>query len=262
VADKQTRITSNGQIAQSSLQQLEPYIDVPNGGQARRCQALLTSKTKQCARPASEGFEVCTVHGAGKRKRVERGERKETGRPLKSGLYSRKELRKVGDVLEELQTLHLDLDKSDEELLVMKATIQWLLGQGSRFDEQAETAAGLLEDSVRAINAGIGSADELSATLDKLTEASRLIPGVQSYADRLAEHAFRVIQAVKVRVDTKAKMADAQALESLLVLVQAVRRILHDIVDDQDKLAVLEERLEREVFAPNKLIKPPLDDIG
>jgi hypothetical protein len=237
----------------------EPYILVPNGGRARRCQALLSNGTKQCSRPASEGFETCSVHGAGKRSRVERGERKAPGRPLEAGLYSKQEMRELWDVLAEVQTLQVDLDKTDEELMLMKATIQWLLNQSGRVQANLDAAGELFDGAISSIEKGITTTEELVGVLDKLTSCSRLLNTPMSYADKMSDHAYKVINATKTRVETRAKMAEAEALENLVTLTQAVRRILHDIMDDPTKLEILEERLEREVFVANKLIKPPLD---
>jgi hypothetical protein len=237
---------------------LESYLTGPNGGLTKRCQATANATKQQCARPASDGYDVCTVHGAGKRTRVARGERKTPGRPVQHGRYARDEPLEVAELIAELRQLEMDLDNSDEELLLLKATIQWLLNQNGKFAAQLEQVETLMSEAIPPLVKGITDPKEMLETLGKFAAAARLIPAIQGYADKLGDHAYRVIGASKIRAETKAKLAETKALEQLVVLTQCVRGIIHDIVDDPEKLGVFEDRLDREVFGPNRLEKPDL----
>jgi hypothetical protein len=55
-----------------------------------KCKAKAKSTGKQCNRWAVEGYEVCTVHGAGTKKRVNDGSRNQPGAPIKTGRYADK----------------------------------------------------------------------------------------------------------------------------------------------------------------------------
>lgn len=237
---------------------LEPHLIGPNGGLTKRCQALTTHKNKQCGRPASEGFDVCTVHGAGKRTRVEAQERKAVGRPVTHGFYSGEGKRRIDEILEGVRGLELDLANTDEEILLQKSIVQYLLQNAAKVQTYAEDAEKFLEEGVSAILRGITDPKELHLTLDKLAGAARLIPAILSYADKLSDHAMKVITGAKNRAETKAKLAEEKALEQLLFLVAKVRNIAWDVLTPE-QLDVLEDRLDREIFSPNGLEKPELN---
>ena len=68
---------------------------------------------------------------------------------------------------------------------------------------------------------------------------------------------MRVVNAVKQRAETRAKLAEAKALEQFVRLVQAVRDILWDLVPEE-VLDAFEERLQREVLEAARVSLPPL----
>jgi len=53
-----------------------------------QCKAKAKSTGVKCTRWAVEGYEVCTVHGAGTKKRVKDGTKNQPGRPITSGRYA------------------------------------------------------------------------------------------------------------------------------------------------------------------------------
>jgi hypothetical protein len=57
-------------------------------GRARQCTATCKATGERCQRVARDGYEVCSVHGAGTAIREDDGTRKPPGRPVEHGLYS------------------------------------------------------------------------------------------------------------------------------------------------------------------------------
>ncbi|MFA5036880.1 MAG: hypothetical protein WC479_06865 [Candidatus Izemoplasmatales bacterium] len=57
-------------------------------GRARQCTAMCKATGERCQRVARDGYDVCSVHGAGTAIREEDGTRRPPGRPVEHGLYS------------------------------------------------------------------------------------------------------------------------------------------------------------------------------
>ena len=57
-------------------------------GRARQCTAICKATQERCQRAARDGYDVCSVHGAGTAIRESTGIRKPPGRPVEHGLYS------------------------------------------------------------------------------------------------------------------------------------------------------------------------------
>lgn len=232
---------------------LEPYLSTPTGGQARRCQAR-NRTGEQCKAPARGGFQVCARHGAGTRAREERGERKPAGRPIVHGLYSQKGLLDIQQLGQEILALEADLDNTDGELALLKATASYLLAQADQFKDKGErlqSLVGTLLDQ----EAQARAAHDLAAALELAhgaRAAQNLHREVESFISRLSDILLRIINAVKLRAETRAKTAEAKALETFLGLCSRIRELNLELMD-ADTLDVWEERLRREVLLPNRL---------
>jgi len=57
-------------------------------GRAKQCTAMCKATGERCNRVARDGYDVCSVHGAGTAIRESDGTRKPPGRPVEHGLYS------------------------------------------------------------------------------------------------------------------------------------------------------------------------------
>jgi hypothetical protein len=87
-----------------------------------QCSAKKKRTNEQCQRKAVNGFSVCTVHGAGTRKRVEAGERKTAGAPIKHGHYSKHFKEEVLQKIEDFRQ-DVDLEKLDFEIGYLKSLL-------------------------------------------------------------------------------------------------------------------------------------------
>ena len=248
---------------------LEEWIELPGGNRARRCQHV-DKKGRQCGAPAAHGGPLCWRHGTPpKPKPKKKGsarlseEAKEAleaasqARPpdqTRHGLYSEAGRRAIREIAEEILRLEGDLDNTDRELAVLKAALVWLLDKAQEYQEKAEKLSALLESLSPA-----ASEDPQALRLlnENLRLASRLQADLAGWTDRLMEAAMRVVNAVKQRAETRAKLAEAKALEQFVRLVQAVRDILWDLVPEE-VLDAFEERLQREVLEAARVQLPPL----
>lgn len=248
---------------------LEEWIELPGGNRARRCQHV-DKKGRQCGAPAAHGGPFCWRHGAPpKPKPKKKGsarlseEAKEAleaaglARPpdqTRHGLYSEAGRRAIREIAEEILRLEADLDNTDRELAVLKAALVWLLDKAQEYQEKAEKLSALLESLSPAAS---DDPQALRLLNENLRLASRLQADLAGWTDRLMEAAMRVVNAVKQRAETRAKLAEAKALEQFVRLVQAVRDILWDLVPEE-VLDAFEERLQREVLEAARVQLPPL----
>ena len=239
-------------------ERFEAVVMTPNGGVAQRCQARKRNG-RQCGAPSRRGMRVCARHGGGTKARVDAGERRPTGRPPSHGMYSKAGRRTIADILADLEAVQLDLDDSDGEMRVLRATLAYLLGQADVHDEGGDRIRaihGYLEAAVMQPDLSVAEAAAMGRTM---AEASRLLGRMESWARALVDTARFIVHASKERADTRAKVADQRALETLTRFVCVVRNILWDMLDEEH-LDALEARLAREVFIPNGLELPGRDD--
>ncbi len=103
---------------------LQSTISMPNGGTAARCQARNRAGA-QCAKPSRAGFNVCTMHGAGTKKREDAHERKQNGRPPIHSLYSKTPAKGIGDIMRAVEAGQNDLDNTDKEMVVLNSTTSY-----------------------------------------------------------------------------------------------------------------------------------------
>ncbi|AYJ74784.1 hypothetical protein CSW25_07060 [Thermus scotoductus] len=227
---------------------LEPYL--PNG--AQRCQARSKSTGQQCKNPAVSGYSVCSVHGAGTRVRVARGERKPPGRPPIHGLYSQRAQATLRALYEEVLALG-DLDATDREVAMLKAVV-WYLLEGAEAIEARQKALEALFAHLEALAQEEGR--EARAYAQVLGQIERLMREAQSYLDRLGEAAMRVVTAVRMRADTAAKNAQAKAAQALLGYVDELKAVLLEHLEPEEYEAIL-EALERRVLLRAAHALPP-----
>lgn len=249
---------------------LEEYLTTPTGQKARRCQHVLPDG-RQCGMPALRGELFCRRHLPEGKARPEKGHPKAKplppeakaaleaaqtargGHPVYHGLYTEAGARKIRDLAAEILQLERDLDNTDRELAVLKATLFWLLDRAQEYQEKAEALSRLLAG----LEALTPSEDPqvLRLLAEDLRQANRLQEALASWTDRLMEAAMRVVNAVKQRAETRAKVAEARALEQFVRLTTAVRDILWEVAPE-DVLNAFEERLQREVLEKASLALP------
>jgi hypothetical protein len=228
----------------------EPSVPMPHGGHALRCKAT-NRAGRQCGRPARKGYNVCGKHGAGFQAREARGEKRPPGRPPTHGLYSRAGKQGIQDLMRHVDELDAELDNSDYELKLLKATLWYMLEQTDRYATQTDT----LDELLRGLHQrNFANPAELHELNQALRSIDRIVGMLDGYTGRLMDGGFRIITAIKNRAETRAKLAETRALETLVRLATTIRNIVWDSLD------VFEDRLRREVFTPNRLALPEAVD--
>ncbi len=105
-----TTCACGGRVVLKTLEEVENMA---------QCKAKCKSTQEQCRRRAVEGYEVCTVHGAGTKKRVEAGLRKRPGHPIVTGGTSKYMKEEVLKKIEDFKA-DPDLEKLEFELAYLK----------------------------------------------------------------------------------------------------------------------------------------------
>jgi hypothetical protein len=248
---------------------LEATLSTPNGGVAARCQRV-KKDGEQCGKPARVGFDVCGVHGAGYGKREREGRRRPPGRPPVHGLYARTALTSLHDLREEVAGLELDLDNSDAEMHTIKGVLWYLIGQAEKLNAKSE----LLEIAVEAVEKvleeavvtkdgqpGIGELTVAQArqVAADLAQGRKMLFEIGSFADRLLEANLKTISASKMRAETKAKMAEQQAVQHFAELAKRITGIIWQLSPSDEWLDVYEGTLQRQLFGPLGLELPKVE---
>lgn len=239
---------------------LAPFLSTPNGGVAPRCQAKRRAGG-QCGAPARRGYSVCVRHGAGlpSRELEQAVDRRPRGRPIVHGLYSRAGRRKIATVVAELEAAQIDLDDSEGEMHVMRATLAFLLGQADIHEDAADKIGGVYAVLERTLTHQTLEPVEARAVGQAMQSADRLLGRTESWVRAVLDAARFLVKASKERAETRAKVAEARALEVLTKYIHVLRGIMWDVLDTE-QLDVIEGRLMREVFRPNGLEMPDRDD--
>jgi hypothetical protein len=241
--------------------ELAATLRTPNGGEAPRCQAVKRDGT-QCGAPARKGYRVCARHGAGLTPRpatATQRERKPGGRPPTHGLYSKAGRRKIAEVVAELEAAQIDLDDSDGEMRVLRGTLAFLLGQADVHEGALDKITGVYAVLERTLTHQTLEPVEARAIGQAMQSADRLLGRSESWVRAVLDAARFVVKASKERAETRAKVAEARALETLTKYIHVLRGIMFDSLDEE-QLDVIEGRLVREVFLPNGLEMPDRDE--
>jgi hypothetical protein len=196
--------------------------------------------------PARTGYAVCFKHGAGTRARERSGERRRPGRPPVHGLYAEVGRAAIRQRIETLRQAEEALDNSDEALLTLKATHDYL------FD---------LCCSLQAELAALGGTEAMPTEGDQVggghqSRRQRVMNRLYAALEKLTRTSLRVVLAVKYRADTRAKTARDEGAEEFRDLLLVLRGILWDLLDDA-QLAALDERVNAEILLPRNV--PPTD---
>ena len=231
---------------------------MPNGGTTPRCQALKRGGG-QCAAPARKGYRVCARHGAGLTPTEKPRERRAGGRPVEHGLYSRVGRRKIAEVVAELEAAQVDLDDSDGEMRVLRGTLAFLLGQADLHEAAADKIGGVYAVLERTLTHQTLEPVEARAIGQAMQSADRLLGRTESWVRAVLDAARFLVKASKERAETRAKVAEARALEVLTKYIHVLRAILWDALD-AEQLDVIEGRLMRDIFIPNGLEMPDRDE--
>ncbi|WP_027894496.1 hypothetical protein [Calidithermus chliarophilus] len=209
---------------------LEPFLS-RMGKRMPRCQAVRGGK--QCSQPARKGFDKCWKHGPGSAKRVKEGSRADpTTARLTHGLYSRSGKSKIQELRELVHASGRALDDSDEELATLKAVVWALLEKEEQFQgalESLEAAHKRVQEYAEMLKDAPDPylLEKIGRTLGELNRSHAFVSG---YTREVSDHAYRVVAAIKTRAETRAKNAEAKALEAFLALTETLKEVMLEVL--------------------------------
>jgi hypothetical protein len=208
---------------------LEPFIEHPNGNgsKVRRCQAISKRSGQQCKRVAVSGYDVCSVHGAGTKKRVEEGERKAAGRPKLINFYSETGIRNVQQMIASANAEAAELPDLAMELRITRAALAATLTYQ--------------EDMLR-VEQEIAEWRE-TAIVDPQTsmQIARILLRLHSYNIDLQEMVIRVAKVVQTIKNIENRTAESKALEMLAKGMDIMRAVMMQNFPHSDYERIYEE---------------------
>lgn len=146
-----------------------------------QCTARKKGTGEQCRRRAVDGYKVCTVHGAGTKKRVEAGLRKRPGAPIRSGHYSKHFKEEVIEMIDDF--------KSDGDLQNLDWEVAYLKSLLPRIEKEPMEE----EDRIRLLEKVLTSVFKNMETREKIIEARRYSIGVEK-VEMLVKYVFASVQ--------------------------------------------------------------------
>lgn len=255
------------------IEQPESFRPMPNGGFAWKC-----GLCNQAASSLTQSGLRCYQHGGTRKRakdRVESSKAKEkgkplgaSGRPLKTGWYSRDETVNLFELVNEYRQAKLDPDATDEDMLHLRARLQRLQALEPSGKELAEELEVLLEDLRDWHVERVKDADGLTVagvleTLGRLSEVTDKVVKVRGAFERFtslqdaieARHA-RLIKLAQVRADTRVKNKAAEQLDVFTLMLRRLMTVLQEGLSPEDFLA-LQRRMERDLNElPKRALEP------
>lgn len=166
-------------------------IAMPKGGFAPRCQAQSKRHKRQCTQPAARGTSVCSVHGAGTRKRVQDGTR---GDPLlvnRKGPKTRDRTWREFEKTDPLFAERLALYRIEQDLALKHELLArlWAMADVLQQKVQALGNHGEIPPPLLGVLTAIRATMETVARLEgKLDDSSKItVNVVVAYIDRVVE---------------------------------------------------------------------------
>jgi hypothetical protein len=252
-----------------SQRKLEKFVLIPNGGRAARCQAT-TRAGGQCAKPARDGFSVCSSHGAGTAAREANKSRKRPGRPPSHGLYAKTTARELEKLQVEIREARIDFFDAEQEMVLARAALRWLVGRQDFMQDKTELLESVcvrLEEGVQALGQQL-SEDPMHPTLEKTmrltVKAISNIPGLQNtlfgWSDRIGEGVTRISKLQLDNASTRVKLSEARVQEEFMGLLGSLRPIIHDMLGSVERIDTFEERVRREILEKAGFQNKPSDE--
>ncbi|WP_188905411.1 hypothetical protein [Deinococcus aerophilus] len=171
------------------------------------------------------------------------------GRPLESGLYSRRPQVRVDQLVEDFRARQVDLDCTDEDMLYLRAYLAELRERSPSLSQLEEPVTNLLSllqarASASSESPGCGAAAP-AELLASITEVRLLLSQLVGYTSQLEQRHARIIVLSKVRAETRIKNHAARQLDVFTLMVRRLATILEEQLAPQD-FEAFQRRLEKE----------------
>lgn len=240
---------------------LEPFVKMPKGGVAPRCQRRKKDAV-QCSKPARTGYTICSSHGAGFASREAAGERRKPGRPVSNGVYSSVPTRSYAEAQAEVAQLEDVLTSSDRDLLALKAVLVQRLNALEAHAPAVQDVEDVLENLVAeaaGMDPGNITPEQAMTFVGRLAGVLRPVTRLSALVSQVGDLSTKSVNAHKARAETRARLAEAEGLDVFMRLLAAQRRIVHTLAPDDNHKEAYEMALQREIFGPLHLEAPALE---
>lgn len=260
-------------IEQDILKHSERLRKMPKGGYAWKCELC-----GQVASSLAKNGLRCYQHGGTHKRARDRFESskaresgktyKPSGRPFKTGWYSREETLDLHELVEAYRASGLNPDATDEDMLYLRARLQQL----QNLEPSVETVLGQLEPLLASLydwqEQPVKDADGLTVAQvsDKLSFFSKLATDVDKVAGAFKkflqlEKAIemrheRFIKLAHTRADTRVKNKAGEQLDVFSLLLSRLMVVLQEQMTPEMFLA-LQHRMERDLNElPRRALEP------
>lgn len=169
-----------------------------------------------------------------------------SGRPLKSGLYSRKPSVRLNELVAQFRQAQVDLDCTDEDMLYLRAYQQQRTEQHPQFIELT-TSLEELQVKLEAYEETLPSAS-VYGLASSLREMRLLLRHVRLATREVVDGHERLILLSKVRAETRVKNHAARQVDVFTLLLQRLMEVLREQLSPAD-LAALQMRVAKELDA-------------
>ncbi len=255
------------------LKHPEHLRKMPNGGYAWKC-----GRCNQVASSLTQNGPRCYQHGGTRKRARDRLKSsqaqgagksyKPSGRPFKTGWYSRDETLDLHELVEAYRASGLNPDATDDDMLYLRARLQQL----QNLEPSVEAVLGQLEQLLVGLEAWQGEmvADAdgrtVAQVLDELGRFSQLATGIDKVAGAFKkflqlEKAIeirheRLIKLANIRADTRVKNKAGEQLDVFSLLLSRLMVVLQEGMPPEMFLA-LQRRMERDLNElPRRALEP------
>lgn len=225
-----------------------------------------------CKRPASSlsvaGKYVCKSHGGATAKQRDPVEKvkavmedrpapRPPGRPITTGLYTKRPGVRVDELVREYQDRQLDPDATDEDMLYLRAYLDELKDRRPEVEALRDPLEGVLSaleellpsivpDENVSVDTIIDMLERGSEVKQLVMALSRLLKQVTGYTKDLENRHKALIMMSKARSETRLKDAAGRQLDIFTTISRRFMDILREQLSEAD-LSALEKRIEHDL---------------
>ncbi|ACO45494.1 hypothetical protein Deide_06472 [Deinococcus deserti VCD115] len=176
------------------------------------------------------------------------------GRPLQTGLYSRRPKVRVDEIVADYQARQVNADHTDEDMLYLRAYLQQLkevhpsVGQLAAPLEalQGQLQAGCMTSPDKGSEPACRATEAPAEVLHLVRETARVLRDITGFTEQLERRHERLIKLSKLRAETRLKDSAARQLEVFTLMLSRLQLILEEQLSPVD-FAALQQRMARDL---------------
>lgn len=252
----------------------EQLRKTPRGGWAWKCEkcgqfaSSLTATGLRCYQHGGTRKSTCDPLAAVKAQAEGEEAPRASGRPMKTGWYSREEMRNVHDIVEEYRAADLDPDSTDEDMLHLRARLQNLQNLEPTAAQVGQILVEVLEELNDWREQRVVEADGLSVegVLEKLGRYQHFVNIAERGSKALSKYLSlekgiearhtNLVNLSHKRADTRVKNKAAEQLDVFQLMLGRLMLVLQAGLSPEAFLA-LQRRMERDLLEiPARALQP------